>query len=293
MKWLSPTRCRRGLVMACGLTILCMFFGPAERSGDQRTTAAAPLILRSAVATPVSSTAHHASSELFRIDPLAYLQKARRDYENRVRDYVCTFTKQELLAGRLTTEQIAEAKFREGPFSVYMHITRNPGRARRLLYVQDRVVKSGKQHLIVEPEGPIARLLVKSVQRPVDGKDARRASRRLITEFGFARSLDLLIKYAVLSDQQGRLDVRYVGEGEIDGRPTHILERRLPYDDDNSEWPDARVIIHMDQEWDLPVACFCYADADCRELLGKYLYTNVHLNVGLQDVDFDPQTYGL
>lgn len=293
MKWLSPTRCRRGLVIASALTILGVFFGPSERSGGQRTTAAAPLILRSAVAAPMTSTVRHASTALFRTDPLAYLQQARLDYENRVRDYVCTFSKQELVAGRLKPEQTAETKFREGPFSVYMHITVNPDRARRLLYVQDRVVKSGKQHLTVEPEGPIARLLVKSVQRPVDGKDAKRASRRLITEFGFARSLELLIKYAVLSEKQGRLDVRYVGEGEIDGRPTHVLERRLPYGDDDSQWPDARVIVHMDQEWDLPVACFCYADDDGRKLLGKYVYTNVHLNVGLQDVDFDPQTYGL
>ena len=293
MRWEYTRHNSRRLVIFCGLLLGCLFFDEAQRTARDPELDRFPQILPAAQATPVSSTARPALDPLYERDPLAYLKQARRNYDSRVHDYVCDFTKQELLGGRLTPDQVAEAKLREGPFSVYMHITKNAGRARRLLYVKDRIVKNGRQHVLVEPQGPIARLLVNSVHRPVDGRDARRASRRLISEFGFARSLDLLIKYADLSQDKDRLDVRYVGEGTIDGRPTHVLERWLPIDDDNYPWPDARVIIHMDQEWNLPVACYSYADLECKTLLGKYMYTDVHLNVGLQDADFDPQTYGL
>ena len=283
----------RRLFVFCGLLLGCLFFGEAQRTAGGPAFDRLPGILPAAAATPASSSARPTIDSLYSRDPLAYLKQARRDYDNRVRDYVCRFTKQELLGDQLTEDQVAQAKFREGPFSVYLHITKNPGRARRLLFVKDRIVKNGRQHVLVEPEGPIARLLVKSVHRPIDGRDAQRASRRIISEFGFARSLDLLIKYADISQDRDRLDVRYVGEGEIDGRPTHVIERWLPIDDDSYPWPDARVVIHMDQEWNLPIACYSYGDHEGKILLGKYIYSDVHLNVGLRDTDFDPQTYGL
>lgn len=281
------------IFVVAGLVLSCLFYGDVLNLGGESSADPIPEILEAAFAAPSLPAAPLKASRLYQEDPLAYLQLARREYDNRVRDYVCQFTKQELLGGRLTAEQVAEAKFREGPFSVYMHITKNPQRARRLLFVQDRIVKDGKQHLTIQPEGPIARLLVNSVQRPVDGKDARRASRKPITQFGFAQSLDMLIKYAEIAKDRGRLDVRYIGESEIGGRPTHVIERWLPIDDTSYPWPDARVIIHMDQEWNLPLACYSYADFECKKLLGKYTYTNVHLNVGLQDADFEAKTYGL
>ncbi len=283
----------RRVFAICGLVLLGLFYSDTQRFARRAVADPMPHILDTAVATTIPEA--HASPilRLYQDDPLAYLKQARDDYDRRIRDYVCDFTKQELLGGRLGDEQLAQAKFREGPFSVYMHITKNAGRARRLLYVKDRIVKNGRQHVLVEPEGPIARLLVKSVHRPINGRDARRASRRIISEFGFARSLDLLIKYADISQDRDRLDVRYVGEGEIDGRPTHVIERWLPIDDDSYPWPDARVVIHMDQEWNLPIACYSYGDHEGKILLGKYIYSDVHLNVGLRDTDFDPKTYGL
>lgn len=281
------------IFVVAGLVLSCLFYDDVLNLGGESSADPIPEIIEAAYAAPSLPTLPVKAPRLYEEDPLAYLKFARRDYDNRVRDYVCRFTKQELLGGRLTAEQVAEAKFREGPFSVYMHITKNAQRARRLLFVQDRIVKGGKQHLTVQPEGPIARLLVNSVERPVDGKDARRAARKPITLFGFAHSLDLLIKYAEIAKDRGRLDVRYIGEGEIGGRPTYVIERWLPIDDSSYPWPDARVVIHMDQEWNLPLACYSYADYEGKELLGKYTYTNVHLNVGLQDKDFDPKTYGL
>ncbi len=283
----------RRVFVTCGLVLLGLFYSDTQRFASRAVADPVPQILDTAEATPIPTA--HASPILrpYQDDPLAYLKQARDDYDRRIRDYVCDFTKQELLGGRLGKEQLAQAKFREGPFSVYMHITKNPTQARRLLYVKDGIIKKGRQQMVVQPEGPIARLLVNSVERPIDGRDARRAARKTLADFGFARSLDMLIKFADVAKQMGRLDIRYIGEGEIDGRPTYIIERLSPIDDTSYPWADARVIVHMDQEWHLPVACYSYEDLEATRLLGSYVYTNVRLNVGLQATDFDRKTYGL
>ncbi len=283
----------RRIFATCSLVLLGLFYSDAQRFTRRAMADPIPQILETAEATSIPAAYARPILRRYHDDPLAYLKQARNDYDRRIHDYVCDFTKQELLGGQLGKEQLAQAKFREGPFSVYMHITQNPTRARRLLYVKDRIVKDGRQQMVIQPEGPIARLLVNSVERPIDGRDARRAARKTIADFGFARSLDLLIEFADLAKEMGRLDIRYIGEGEIDGRPTYIIERLSPIDDTSYPWPDARVIVHMDQEWHLPVACYSYEDLDAKHLLGSYVYTNVRLNVGLQDTDFDRKTYGL
>jgi hypothetical protein len=272
---------------------MALFYSDTQRFANRAVADPIPQILKKAEATSIPSAHAAPILRLYQDDPLAYLKQARDDYDRRISDYVCDFTKQELLGGRLGKEQLAQAKFREGPFSVYMHITQNPTQARRLLYVKDRIIKKDRQQMVVQPEGPIARLLVNSVERPIDGREARRSARKTIADFGFARSLDMCIKYADIAKEKGRLDMRYVGEGEVDGRPTYVIERHLPIDDTSYPWPDARVIIHMDQEWHLPVACYSYEDLEATRLLGKYVYTNVRLNVGLQATDFDRKTYGL
>ncbi len=77
------------------------------------------------------------------------------------------------------------------------------------------------------------------------------------------------------------------GEGAIDGRPTYVLIRHLPYDGPNGTYPDALMVLHLDQEWLLPTAVYCYADREGKELLGSYVFTNVRLNTGLGDEAFE------
>ncbi len=225
-------------------------------------------------------------------NPLAYLHLARQAYQNQIIDYTCRFSRQEFLDNRLADEQVAEVKFREHPFSVYMHVTQNPAEARRVLYVRESRTANGQEQAIIQPEGCLARLFVRSVTRPIDGQEARNASRRSISEFGFAKALDLIIQYTEESRTQDLLDLKFVGTGKMDNRPTFVFERRLPKKE-NDFWPDALLIFHMDQEWNLPVACYSYADSAGTQLLGKYLYTDVNLNVGLSATDFDPLSYGL
>ncbi len=226
-------------------------------------------------------------------DPLNLLRRTLDRYERSVRDYTCTFTKQEAINGRMTKEQEIKVKFKEEPFSVVMHWVRNAGSARRVLYVAERFEKDGEPQAIVEPEGAIARLLVRSIPWPIHGTDAKKASRRMIDQFGFGNTLRLILKYSELAASRGELGLRYLGTSQVDGRSTYVLERRLPYAGEAGMYPDRVLIVHLDKEWLLPTECFCFADDAKQELLGHYKLTDVKLNVGLSDDDFTKEANGL
>jgi len=282
-----------GLILAVTFCVECR--QAAIRAGNSDRGFIAELETPAIAAEAPVADADHSDPilTLAKTDPLALLRLALDRYERSVRDYTCTFTKQECINGRMSQEQQIEVKFKEDPFSVLMHWKRNPGAARRVLYVAGRWQKDDKPLAVVEPQGAIARLLVKSVYRPIHGEDAQKASRRTIDQFGFGNTLRLILKYSEIAAERGELSLKYVGTSQVDGRPTYVFERRLPYTGEDGFYPDRVLVVHLDQEWLLPTECFCFADDAKQQLLGHYKLTNVRLNVGLTDEDFTRQANGL
>jgi hypothetical protein len=230
--------------------------------------------------TPIHRMAHEA--------PLDLLREAQKRYRDTVVDYTCFFTKQENLFGRMTAVQGADVKFRDQPFSIFMHWTQNPDKARRVCFVSGKwTTKDGQAAALCEPEGAIARTFISKILRPIHGADAKAASRRTIDQFGFGNTLHLIVKYAMLAHQRGELQLVHLGDGEVDGRPTYVFERRLPYTGEDGVYPDRVLVFHLDKETLLPVMCASYADDAKQELLGQYTYTKVRLNVGLTDASFE------
>lgn len=224
---------------------------------------------------------------MVRSDPLGLLQIAQERYDRTVHDYVCTFSKQELIGGRLTAKQVTHIKFREKPLSVNMLWVKNADKAQRAIYVEGKWTgPNGEKLSVVEPAGAIARVFVNDVMRAIDGPDARKAARRRIDQFGFANSLRLIVKYCDLSAKHDALDLKYVGDGAIDGRPTYVIERRLAYTGEQGVYPDHLLIVHLDKENLLPISSTSYADEAKTKLLGQYVLTDVKFNVGLTESDF-------
>ncbi len=228
---------------------------------------------------PIDKMAHEA--------PLDLLREAQRRYRDAVVDYTCRFTKQENLYGRMTPVQSANVKFRHQPFSVYMHWVENPDKARRVWYVAGKWTTGGMPAAKCEPEGAIARVFVNKILMPIHGPDAKAASRRTIDQFGFANVLDMIVKYALIAEQSGELKLAHLGDGEVDGKATYVFERRLPYTGENGRYPDKVLVYHLEKQTLLPVMCASYADDAKQELLGRYTFTDVQLNVGLKETDFD------
>ncbi len=289
-RWTSGWRTRAavGLLLVIGFGVQC-----------QKVSAGKPAAAEAGAARPkVDPGAAYASIKpqtpvadpfeaMVKTDPLAFFRGALERYERSVHDYVCTFEKQEMVGGRLQTEQVTQVRFREKPFSVNMLWTRNADKARRVIYVDGKWTDNKGQRLaIVEPEGVIARALVDYVMRPIDGSDAKKAARRQIDQFGFANSMRLIIKYSEMAAQRKELAFRFVGEGTSGNRPTWVLERTLPYTDDAGVYPDRVLVVHVDKEWFVPVCCISYADDARTKLLGKYVTRDVRFNVGLTDADF-------
>jgi hypothetical protein len=197
--------------------------------------------------------------------------------------------KQELLPEGLSPIQEIEVRYRNTPQTVYMTWKTNAGGARRALWAPGDprfVDQQGRALARVEPNGTLVRLVTTDVFVLIHGPDARKASRRTIDECGFASTFALLEKFNGIAEARGVLDFKYAGPGEIDGRRTYKIVRNLPYEGPDGPYPDSRMILHLDQEWLLPVAVYSYGDKEAKQLLGSYVFTKVELNPGMDEAAF-------
>ncbi len=290
-------RAMLGIGLAAGLV---MQWGRAyeARQGASaapaRTAAARPQPGQAIAAmTPPAPSGAVDLEALAAADPIGFFEMALDRYDRSVRDYTCTFSKQELVGNRLTEEQVIRAMFCEKPFSVRFEWVKNEDKCSRVLYVADRWVKDNQQMAVVEP-GAIARLFVPYVMRPIHGRDAQKSSRRTIDQFGFRNSLSLILKYCKLAREQGVLEAfTCLGKDRVEGRETLVFERRLPYTGEDGFWPDRVLVVHIDRETLLPILCTAYADDARQVLLGRYMMTDVKLNPNLPDSVFTMQGMGL
>lgn len=296
-----PTRYRQPLLAIAGLAVIALACAhhlatPDTIAGDTLTAAslagttesspAAGTAWESAWPEPVISKPE--AIRLARRDPWALARLGREWYERNVRDYTCIFLKQERIDGKLRDVEEIEVRYREQPASVYMIWRRNAGQARRVLFIDspEFVDKQGRKLARVEPAGALIRLVVPEVLMPIHGERARQTSRRFIDEFGLRSTFELFDRYNGLAAERGVLDLRYAGEGEVAGRPTYVIERYLPYTGPDGIWPDAKLVMHLDQRSLLPIAVYSYADREGKVLLGSYVTTNLVLNPGLTDAAF-------
>ncbi len=227
-------------------------------------------------------------------DPIGFLKHCLDRYnKSGIKDYTCTFTKRERIGKRLTSAQVTAVKCREAPFSVNMKWVANAKEANRVLYVEGAWTNDdGQPEAWVKPHGWLIKIVVPKIRQPIHGKRAKAAARRSIDQFGFRRSLELILKYTEIGLQNEELKLTCTGEGRINGRPTYVFERYLPYTGESGKYPDALLRFHVDQEWLVLTAVYSYADRHGRKLLGSYLYTDVTFNVGLNNTHFDPDAEG-
>lgn len=249
--------------------------------------AAGPQVSDVVLASAAPAKATYAT--LARRDPDMLPKLALEHYIKTVHDYTCTFWKQERIGGKLRKVETIGVRYRENPVSVFMTWLRNADQVKRALYVDAPgfVDKHGQKTAKIEPAGAIVRLLVSEVDMPIHGDRARKASRSSMDLFGFRQMLEALLRDDAKAEADGVLDLRYDGESEVDGRPTYVLVRYLPYTGDGSKYPNAKMVMHIDQEWLVPTAVYGYADKEGTQLLCSYVFTDVKINPGLTDADFE------
>ena len=226
--------------------------------------------------------------EFARRNPSGLLRLARERCQRETGDFRCLLEKQERISGALKPIEVIQVCYRADPLSVFMTWRRGANQAKRALFIdsQEFVDGDGQRLARVEPAGVLLRLIVSDVMVPIHDARARKASRRAIDEFGFRSTFDILEHVNDLAAARNELDFRYEGEGAVDGRATVILVRRLPYTGPGGRYPDAKLILQLDQESLLPTAIYSYTDPEGRELLGSYVFAQVNLNPGFGESDF-------
>lgn len=140
--------------------------------------------------------------------------------------------------------------------------------------------------MLIEPAGVVMRLLAGRVKVPIHGPEARQSSRHTIDQAGSRSALERPVETSARCAAEGGLSWRDEGVGAIDNRATYVLARHLPYTGPGGRYPDARLVVHLDQEWLVPVAILSYADRQEKVLLGSYVITHLALNPGRSEVDF-------
>jgi hypothetical protein len=219
--------------------------------------------------------------------PQVLLERALEQYRQDVTAYRCLFTRQERIGDKLTSQQTIDVTLRDSPRALALRWVRNGDRVHRLVYEQGRNRgESGEEYALVEPAGTVARFCASRVPIAIHGDLARKSSRYTLDQFGFRATLERALKVNAVAAERGELDLRYAGTGRVSGRPTIVLERRLPYPGRGGVYPDALLVLHLDQEWLLPVAVFSYADGEGLMLLGSYVATDVELNPPLDEHNF-------
>lgn len=230
--------------------------------------------------------------------PLAGALKIAVDaYEHiqqNVNDYQCRFMRRERVDGVLGTYEYMDAKVRHArqnadgqpiPYSVYLKFLKPAAlRDREVLYVD------GQYHnrLIVHNGGGSFSYVTTEL-RP-GSPLAMNGNRYPITEFGFENLLKRLIEVAQEDILRGAdCQVTFYENAKINQRPCTGVLVVHPQRDPASRFHMARVF--MDKELKIPLLFESYdwpsEEGGKPELLEQYSYSDVRLNVGLTDTDFD------
>jgi len=197
------------------------------------------------------------------------------DAAKEIKDFTATFTKVERLKGKLRPRERMLMKFRAHPFSVYFKwIERNEGR--------EVIYQEGRYDNMIQGHQPVGPLNFKASADP-NSAMAREHSKRPITEAGFENAAKLIVEVCDIAKARNELNLAYLGTETCDGRPVHVIARTLP--EKKKGYPLYLLLLYIDKEYKIPVKIVGYNWE--YQLEGMYVYSDIKLNVGLTDKDFD------
>lgn len=213
-------------------------------------------------------------------------------YRQNVRDYQAVFIKQERVGGRLDREERSLVKFRQGrtegertiPQAIYMRFLEpNSVAGREVIYVEGW--NNGR---LVAHEGGLLNV-VRANLLPTS-RLAMRGNRHPITEFGLEKLLIRMIEKGTRDLEHGDCVVEVKRNLEINGHSGTEIRIIHPTRASHFEFHIARILI--DDDMNLPVGYegYTWPEPGNQEpvLMERYFYTEIKLNVGFTDTDFDP-----
>ncbi|MGD9636753.1 MAG: DUF1571 domain-containing protein [Pirellulales bacterium] len=262
-----------------------------ESAAAPAPTAAAPVAAPAPAAAPVAATPVSAPTPFDLTQkpgehPLAPTVRVLTDVLNNidqnVRDYTCTFIKQESLEGVPGEQQHIMLKVRNQPFSVYMKFLQ-PYQGREVLFVDG--INNNEMTVL---EAGWKRNLGKMNLDPT-GMVAMRGQRHPVTEVGLRNLTAKLLAGKTAEMKFGECVVTSNPNTKIDNRPTTLIQVEHPTA--RKEFATHITRIFLDNELRVPICYDAYmwpeAAGQAPPLDARYIYSNLKLNVGLAAQDFD------
>ncbi len=257
-----------------------------EQSGVSQTS----LDSRAGASANLNTAATHPLQPVLQMAESAY-QRIGSD----IQDYTCRIIRRERLGGKLRPYEFMRAKIRHqslneagtepaSPFSVYLRFEKPKTLGgREVLFLEGK--NAGR--MLVRRGG--TRLAYVTTYLAPTSELALKESRYPITDVGFHRLIGRLVEVIKEDMQHEECQVQFFEDAKIGDRScTRILvEHPRPRD----HFRYHRAIVFIDTERQIPLGYASYRwprkPGGKPVLMEEYLYTDVKLNVGLTDADFD------
>lgn len=208
--------------------------------------------------------------------PFELLEKMETSYAS-VNDYTAVFWKRERIRGKLRPEERIFFKFQK-PFKFYMRWLQGAHEGREAVYVEGL---NGNKVSVHEPQG-----LARFITALLDPAGARvlKESRFPFTEIGIGRIIERVGKDVRRGQVEGSLRLVDHGREKIQGREYRRMEGII-VEDAKETHSFSRLVLSIDEQLSLPIKVVLHDRADV--IVGEYMYSDLRLNPGLQETDFD------
>jgi hypothetical protein len=207
-------------------------------------------------------------------------------YESRealaaVADYTAVFAKREMLGSRMTT-QVMDMKFREKPFSVYFKF-KGAEAGREVIFVAGK----NRGNLLVHEVGVAS--LAGTISLAPTAPEVMKNTRYPITQAGISNLLETIVAQWEAEARFGEIDVQFFRSAKLGDQPCVAIQSSHPTP--RREFKFHMTRLYLNKESKLPVRVeqfgFPRREGEKAPLVEEYSYTNLQINTGLADRDFD------
>lgn len=228
------------------------------------------------------------SSNIHPLDPILTLaQSIKGKIESEIVDYSAVITKRERIGSKLYDAEVMEAKIRsprsdkDVTLAVYLKfIPPSSAAGREVIWVDG---SNNGQLLSYQFRVPIKLAPTNAL--------AMMGNKYPITEIGLLRMVEKLIEKGQRDKQLGDCKVQ-IFQGQLVGpRSCKLIQVTHPEKSDKFDFHIAQ--IYIDEELGLPIRYAAYlwpsSPEEAPPLEEEYTYSDLKINVGLTDKDFDPK----
>lgn len=255
-----------------------MAFATSQASAQQQPPQPNPAT-QQAAATP--------NAEVSPEHPLAPALKYARssaDLLSNVKDFTASFSKQELINGKMVVQQM-DIKQRKEPYSVYIKY-KTPATGREVLYVHGQ---NNNQMLAHETAG--LKAMIGTVSLATNSPMVMEENRYPITMLGMSPLLNNVIRQWEEETKFGEVDVKFYPDAKLGQIACEVIEATHPQPRRQFRFHITRLYFDKTTHYPIRLEQYAFPQVQGQQpiLVEEYTFTNIQTNVNLTEKDFNPK----